>query len=404
MNYLVVSVIAAFVLLYSLVASRLERTLVSGALVYVIVGFLCGPDGLGLIDIQIEGEGLKTLAELTLALILFTDSANANLSTLRRTESIPTRLLLIGLPLIIVLGFGFGYLIFDGLELFEIALLATMLAPTDAALGKAVVTNEAVPDSVRESLNLESGLNDGICVPVLLFFLALAVGETDVNAAAGLAITLPLQAIGIGVVTGVVAGVFGSYALKFCAERQWVSGTWLQTPVIALALLCFAAAQFLGGSGFIACFVGGLVFGGLCRKYKQKYLDAAEAGGDVMAMVTWFVSGAAAFALSWQFLDWKVIVYSVLSLTVIRMLPVFLCLYGLKLQADTKFFIGWFGPRGLASVVFVVIVLDEQLPGGDILMATVIWTIFLSILLHGITANPLARWYGARTAQRAGKI
>ncbi len=404
MNYLVVSVIAAFALLYSLVASRLERTLVNGALVYVIVGFLCGPDGLGLIDIQIEGEGLKTLAELTLALILFTDSANANLSTLRRTESIPTRLLLIGLPLIIVLGFGFGYLIFDGLELFEIALLATMLAPTDAALGKAVVTNEAVPDSVRESLNLESGLNDGICVPVLLFFLALAVGETDVNAAAGLAITLPLQAIGIGALTGVVAGVFGSYALKFCAERQWVSGTWLQTPVIALALLCFAAAQFLGGSGFIACFVGGLIFGGLCRKHKQKYLDAAEAGGDVMAMVTWFISGAAAFALSWQFLDWKVIVYSLLSLTVVRMLPVFLCLSGLKLQADTKFFIGWFGPRGLASVVFVVIVLDEQLPGGDILMATVIWTIFLSILLHGITANPLSRWYGARTAQRAGKI
>ena len=163
-EYQTLAVIAGFALLYSLVASRLERTPVNGALVYVIVGFLCGPYVFGLIDVKIEGETLKTLAELTLALVLFTDSASINLATLRRVELIPTRLLLIGLPLTILFGFGVAYLIFDDLGLFEIALLATMLAPTDAALGKAVVTNENVPDSVRESLNVESGLNDGICV------------------------------------------------------------------------------------------------------------------------------------------------------------------------------------------------------------------------------------------------
>ncbi len=404
MNYFLLLVIAGFACLYSLVAKRLERTIVSGALVYVTIGFMCGPDGFGLIAIPVEGESLKILAELTLALVLFTDSANTNLRILPRIESIPTRLLLIGLPLTIALGFGIGWIIFDGVDVFEIALLAILLAPTDAALGKAVVTNEQVPESVRESLSLESGLNDGICVPVLLFFLALAAGKTGVNEAAGLAVMLPLQAIGIGLVVGVAGGLVGSFALKLSAEHRWIGGTWLQVPVIALALFCFAAAQYLGGSGFIASFVGGLVFGGLCQKHKQQYLEAAEGSGDVMAMITWFVSGSAVIGLSYQFLDWRVIVYAQLSLTLIRMLPVWLCLSGRNLSTDTKLFIGWFGPRGLASVVFAVIVLDENLPGGGVLMATAVWTILLSIVLHGLTAIPFSRWYGAKTELRGGEI
>lgn len=404
MNYEALAVVAGFALIYSLVASRLERTPISGALVYVIAGFLCGPYVFHLIDIKIDGEGLSRLAELALALVLFTDSANTNLATLRRVESIPVRLLLIGLPLTILFGFGVAYLIFDGLGLFELALLATMLAPTDAALGKAVVTNEAVPDSVRESLNVESGLNDGICVPVLLFFLALAAGQTDAGEAAGLVVKLPLEAIGIGALVGIAGGVLGSQVFEFCTQRKWVAGTWLQIPVIALALLCFGTSQWLGGSGFIACFVGGLIFGGLAKQHKKAYLDAAEGIGDFMALVTWFLFGAAAIGLTWQFLDWRVIVYALSSLTIVRILPVFLCVIGLKLQFDTKLFMGWFGPRGLASIVFIVMVLADKLPGSTILLTTVTWTILLSIFLHGITANPLAAVYGARAKQRGGAI
>jgi NhaP-type Na+/H+ or K+/H+ antiporter len=403
-EYQTLAVIAGFALLYSLVASRLERTPVNGALVYVIVGFLCGSYVFGLIDVKIEGETLKTLAELTLALVLFTDSASINLATLRRVELIPTRLLLIGLPLTILFGFGVAYLIFDDLGLFEIALLATMLAPTDAALGKAVVTNENVPDSVRESLNVESGLNDGICVPVLLFFLVLAAGQTDPDEAKSLVFALPLQAIGIGALVGTVGGVLGSQVLKFCAERNWVADTWIQTPVIALALLCFGTSQWFGGSGFIACFVGGLLFGGLAKNHKGKYLDAAEGIGDLMMLMTWFLFGAAAIGLTWQFLDWRVVVYALLSLTIIRILPVFLCVFGLKLQFDTKVFVGWFGPRGLASIVFIVMVLAENLPGSNILLTTVTWTILLSVVLHGITANPLAKLYGSRITGSKQKI
>ena len=173
-EYQILTVIAAFAFLYSLVASRLERTPISGALVYVICGLLCGPSLLGLVDLKVDDEAIKRLAEFTLAVVLFSDSASANLPVLRKFERLPIRLLLIGLPLTIALGFGIGYFIFNDMSLFAIALLATMLAPTDAALGKAVVTNEDVPDAVREGLNVESGLNDGICVPVLLFFLALA--------------------------------------------------------------------------------------------------------------------------------------------------------------------------------------------------------------------------------------
>jgi NhaP-type Na+/H+ or K+/H+ antiporter len=395
-EYQILTILAAFAFLYSLVASRLERTPINGALVYVAAGLLCGPAGLKLIDFNIDAAGISWLAELTLAVVLFTDSANANLSVLRKFEAIPVRLLLIGLPLTIALGFGIGAVLFRELGLFEIALLATMLAPTDAALGKAVVTNESVPDSVRESLNVESGLNDGICVPVLLLFLALASGQASGWEAVGLAALLPLQAIGIGAVVGLGLGIAGSAALRACYHRGWASGSWLQIPVIALSLLCFALAQWLGGSGFIASFVGGMTFGALTRKHKEVVLEAAEGSGDALALLTWFTFGTLLFVHPFQNLDWRVIAYAVASLTVVRMLPVFLSVAGRGLRTDTKLFMGWFGPRGLASIVFAVMVINHHLPGGDILVATTAWTILLSILIHGLSANPLATAYSKR--------
>ena len=404
MDYSDLAIIAAFAFLYSIIASRLGRSRINGALVYVIAGFLCGGQALGWVDVQIGGEGLKILAELTLALVLFTDSANTNLTTLRRIETIPIRLLLIGLPLTLVFGFGTGYLFFDELGLFEIALLATMLAPTDAALGKAVVTNPAVPGSVRESLNVESGLNDGICVPVLLFFLALAVGDTASGHAAGLMAKLTLQAIGIGVLVGGVAGLVGGWLIRHCSEREWVTGSWMQIPVIALALTCFATAQWLEGSGFIACFVAGMIFGTTKKQNTSRFLDAAEGIGDAMALVTWFMFGAVAVGLTWQYLDWRVFAYALLSLTVIRIIPVFIAAIGLGLRWETRLFMGWFGPRGLASIVFVVLVQDEMLPGSEILATTVTWTILLSVLLHGLSANSLSKAYGARISARGDAV
>lgn len=403
-EYQILTVFAAFAFAYSLIASRLDKTPVNGALVYVAVGMLFGPQGLGLIDLKVNGEGISRLAELALAVCLFTDSSNANLSILRRVEAIPIRLLLIGLPLTIALGLGLGLLVFVDLSFYEIALIATMLAPTDAALGKAVVTNPAVPEKVRESLNVESGLNDGICVPVILLFLALATGAAEASESTGLAVKLTLEVIGIGVLTGLILAVLGGLALRSCAGRGWVAGTWLQIPIIALALLCFGLAQWLGGSGFIACFVGGLTFGGMTKQHKAQFLDSAEGTGDALAMLTWFAYGTVAMGLLFNQFSWQVVLYAVLSLTVVRMLPVFLCLIGKHLQWDTLLFIGWFGPRGLASIVFAVMVAAAQLPGNATIMATVAWTIVLSIVAHGLTANSLARVYGARADRRGGEI
>ncbi len=213
-EYQILTLVAAFAFVYSLIASRLEKTPVNGAIVYVAVGMLFGPHVLGLIDLKVEGETISRLAEIALAICLFTDSSNANLSVLRRVEAIPIRLLLIGLPLTIIIGFGLAWLIFGDLGFFEIALIATMLAPTDAALGKAVATNPAVPAKVRESLNVESGLNDGICVPVILFFIAMAAGSVEASESTSLVFKLPLEVIGIGMVVGLVLAVLGGFALR----------------------------------------------------------------------------------------------------------------------------------------------------------------------------------------------
>jgi NhaP-type Na+/H+ or K+/H+ antiporter len=405
-EYQILTVLAAFAFFYSIVASRLERTPVSGAVVYLFVGLLCGPYGLGIIELDVDGEGLKRLAEFTLALVLFSDSANADLSVLKRVERIPIRLLLVGLPLTIAAGFGVGYLMFGQLTLFEIALLATMLAPTDAALGQAVVTNESVPASVRASLNVESGLNDGICVPVLLIFLALATGSAVGGEAGHLILKLPLQAIGIGAVVGLVLALVGGSALKWSGAHGWITGAWIQIPVVALAMFCFALAQWLGGSGFISSFVGGLTFGGLMKnkEVKEGTLNGAEGTGNVLSLLTWFVFGAVVFGKSLQQFDWQVLVYAILSLTVVRIVPVFLCLFGVTMRADSKLFVGWFGPRGLASIVFIVMVMQAKLPGGDTLAAVVAGTVALSIIAHGLSAVPFARIYARRVADRDGVV
>ena len=390
------AILALFMFIYSAIAGRVERTWVSGPIVFAIFGLLIGPVGLDLLSFKADGETIRTLAELTLALVLFTDAAGADLPVLRRTEALPARLLLIGLPLTILLGFGVGVLLFEKLSLFEVALLATMLAPTDAALGKAVVTNEAVPNAVRQGLNVESGLNDGICVPILFVFLALATGKGGEGGPWQLAMVLVAKEIGIGLAVGLVLTTMAALLLKFAKGQQWLTHAWIQVPVVALAFGCFAVAQFLGGSGFIAAFSGGLLFGGLAKQHREELLLAAEGTGDTLALITWVIFGSAVVGQAVGHFSWLILLYAVLSLTAIRMLPVFVVLTGLGVSNEGKLFIGWFGPRGLASIVFGVIVLNANLPNSGPIAMTVVCTIMLSILTHGVTANSWTKAYGAR--------
>ncbi|MGW8270443.1 MAG: cation:proton antiporter domain-containing protein, partial [Burkholderiales bacterium] len=263
------ALLTVFVFLYSLVSGGLRRTPLSGAIVFVAFGLAFGPLGLKFLDLSIDAEGLRSLAELTLALVLFTDAANANLGVLSRNLRLPERLLLGGLPLTILLGFGVGVALFGNLSLLEAAILATMLAPTDAALGKAVVTDPSVPPDVREGLNVESGLNDGICVPILLLILDLATRKAGAVEGGSWthALMLFAEQIGIGAAVGIALALVGAGLLKWCAERGWVTESWRQLPVVALAVGCFALGQICGGSGFIASFAGGLLFGLLAKQH-----------------------------------------------------------------------------------------------------------------------------------------
>jgi NhaP-type Na+/H+ or K+/H+ antiporter len=393
------AVLGAFAFAYSVVAGRLERTPINGALVFLAFGVLAGPHALGLLDLSTEGEVLRTIAELTLALVLFTGSSNADLATLRRSFRIPQRLLLIGLPLTIAFGFGVGRLLFPDLPLLSVAILATMLAPTDADLGEAVITNEAVPAPEREGLNVESGLNDGICVPILFTFLALVSGAE--GSTSGIAMALIAEEIGIGLAAGVGLSALGHFAIRAAADRGWLEEPWTQLTVVTLAVACFGLAQAAGGSGFIACFTGGLVFGALVRREKPVLLQGAEAAGNLMSLLTWVMFGSVFVVKYLEHLDWRVVVYSLLSLTLVRMLPVSLSLLGLGVRADAQLFLGWFGPRGLASIVFAVIVVGENVVGTDTLLATVVCTVTLSILAHGLSANPFAAAFAARVKSDA---
>jgi NhaP-type Na+/H+ or K+/H+ antiporter len=284
--------------------------------------------------------------------------------------------------------------------LFEMAVLATMLAPTDAALGKAVVTNPAVPATLRESLNVESGLNDGICVPVLFVFLALASNAATHESGFQLALVLVAEEIGIGAAVGFGVAAAGAWMIKRCSQRNWITETWRQLPVVALAFVCFAAAQLMGGSGFIASFTGGFFFGAWTKEHKHDLLRAAEGTGDTLSLATWASFGSAVVGQVIGRFSWSILVYSLLSLTVVRMLPVYLTVSGMGLNSGSKLFLGWFGPRGLANVVFAVIVLNHHLPNGEELVLTAACTVILSIMAHGFSANPLAASLSKRDASR----
>lgn len=398
--YETLAVLALFIMVYSSVAGAVERRWVSGPIVFTCFGLLVGPAGFALLDWETDRELIRNLAEVTLAMVLFTDAAGADVRVLKNISKVPARLLLVGLPLTIALGFAVGALLIDSPSLFSIAVLATILAPTDAALGKAVITNEAVPDEVRQSLNVESGLNDGICVPVLLLFLALALDTAGDMGPLPLAAKLVFEQIGIGLAVGLVLTFNAVRLLKYARYRQWLTKTWTQIPIFALALSCFSVAQYLGGSGFIAAFSGGLLMAfmekDLSKKVKEEYLLTSEGAGDTLALITWVTFGAAVVGQAIGYFSWTILLYSFLSLTVIRMLPVFLCLTGSGIDTEGKLFIGWFGPRGLASIVFAVMVLNSELPDSGPLAMTVVCTIVLSIVAHGVTANPWAQAYGKR--------
>lgn len=398
MMYEQLVVLSLLAFAYCLISGKVARLPVSSPIVFVAAGFLFGPGGLGWLADDVTRDGLRTLVDLTLAVILFSDASNSNFHVLRRQWRLPARLLLIGLPGAIALGFLTAVWLFDTLTLFEAAILGTMLAATDAALGKAVVTNEDVPGRIREGLNCESGLNDGLSVPFLLLFIALAHGNGGESP-----FLLVARELGVGAATGAVVAVSGAFLLRQANSRGWVDGVWLQIAMPALAFACFSIADLFEASGYISAFVGGMLFGSLLKEERHELVMPAEGIGEAMAMLTWVVFGVGAIANSFQHLTLDVCLYVLLSLTVVRMMPVFVAMIGTGERFDGRLFMGWFGPRGLASIVFAIMVMNENLPGSDLIATVVTCTVSISLLMHGISANPLARWLAGREASAREK-
>jgi len=387
--------IALALLAFAAVSGRLEGTPITGPMVFTAVGLLLGVDALGLVDPGVSSEPVKLLAEATLALVLFGDASRIDLLALRDEVSIPVRLLGLGLPLTILAGFGAGLALFGALSWPEALVLAIVLAPTDAALGQAVVTLPELPLRIRQGLNVESGLNDGICVPI--FFIALALAQADAGTATDVeAVKLVVEEIGFGLLCGLGAGALGAAVVAVAGPRRWIDGPWLQVVPAATAALAYGSAAAVGGSGFIAAFVGGAVFGGLRRRHGGEVGYLVEELGNVLNSVTFIVFGAIMLGPALGDATWPMALYAVLSLTVVRMLPVAVSMRGTGARRPTVRFLGWFGPRGLASIVFAVLIVEAGgLPHESLIVTTTAVTIGLSVLAHGLTAAPLAGRYAA---------
>ena len=344
---------------------------------------------------------MRVLAETTLVLLLFTDAIRIDIRRLRRQIDLPGRLLGIGLPLTVVGGTAVAMVLLPGLGLWEAALVAAILSPTDAALGQVVVANVRVPARIRQALNVESGLNDGIMLPVITLLLALAAVRTELEST-GYWAEFAARQIGFSVLVGVAIGWVGGRLLDLAAGRGWVDGAFRQLATLSIGVAAFGVAEVLDGNGFVAAFVAGLAFGAAARDHCEGAYDFAEDEGQLLALLTFLFFGAAIAGPALDELPWRIALYSLLSLTVIRMAPVAIGLAGTKLRWQTVVYIGWFGPRGLASILFGLFILEEAaLPVADELFLVVVWTVIASVVLHGVTSvalsNRYAAWFNGRS-------
>jgi NhaP-type Na+/H+ or K+/H+ antiporter len=390
-----ICVFSFLVILFVSQSARLGRAYLNGPIIFLVAG---GVVGRTLVDAETGIEGIRTIAEVTLVLVLFHDAAELQPRQLRRESSFTGRLLLIGLPLTIGAGFLLARGLYPEIGVWLALLIAAALAPTDAGLGAATVMNPVVPGRVRRILNVESGLNDGLATPVVLFAVAAAAGLTDDDAGHGvLEAVLELM---IGAVVGVVVGYLAGRLLDRSRGRGWADRGLLPIATLAVPLLCYYGAVGLGGNGFIAAFVAGTAAAASQARVDDVHESMVLAGltSTFLSYAVWMLFGVIAVThLSAPLSSWQNLVFAVLSLTVVRMAPVALSLLGSGLKLRTVAFVGWFGPRGLASIIFALIAVESlhEEPAVATVLSVIATTVVLSVLVHGLTAPPWANRYGA---------
>lgn len=383
--------VAGFFVVYALFSRRLSTTAITGPMVFVTAGLVIGSDGLDILETTPDSEAVTILLEFTLAVVLFSDANAINSTAWRREAFVPGRLLVVGMPLTILSGLVAAVALFTGLGIWEAALIAAILAPTDASLGQAVISNPRVPQRIRQGLNVESGLNDGVALPLVLIFLG-AAEESATTGSFGEVLSFIGQEILIAAIVGIAFGWIGAKGILAATHRGWMSQMWTQIAGLALAATAYGLAVPLDGSGFIAAWLTGLTLGALTRGQVDELSEFSETLGSALTALSFLVFGAILLGPAMGDLTWEVALYAVLSLTLVRMLPVALSMLGSGLAQPSVLYLGWFGPRGLASIIFASIVIeDAELPGAPTIITVVMVTVGLSVFAHGATS-----WFGSQ--------
>jgi len=391
---LLIFIIALIVLLYGFFSKSLEKHNISGPMVFMVFGIVLSPLLLNIAHLNIDDGIVKTIAEIALIIVLFSDSSTINIKKFRNQWKIPARLLFIGLPLTIIFSTYAGTLFFSQENLTNLLLMALILAPTDAALGKAVVTDKKLPLKIRSAINVESGLNDGIVFPILITVVLLILSHRELGNDSSWILYLFTQ-ISLGAIIGAFNGYVGAKLLTKAVKNNWIIESYRNLSPISLAILSFYFAEYFGGNGFISAFVAGVFFGSFSKVIDIQTEAFLEGAGEILILISFLVFGLTFIPATIEYWDLPVLLYALLSLTLFRMLPVALSLTGLKLSLSTKLFIGWFGPRGIASILYVMIVAHKivDIQGHEKLYAVITLTILLSIILHGLSARPLVKLY-----------
>jgi len=391
-NEIALLVIAIVILGYGYSSDLLLKYNISGPMIFMSIGVLLSPLFFGSQTLHLNSQTVQTVATLALIIVLFSDASGLNLKNVK--WGIPVRLLFIGLPLTIVFAAFVAMAIFPNEPPIYLLLMSLILAPTDAALGKAVVTDKAVPEKISSSINIESGLNDGIVFPILLTVSTIIASGQD-HITDNSWIPYVAKQIVFGAIVGSVLGYINAKLTIITIEKKWISESYKNLMPLAIAILSYYIAEQLGGNGFIAAFFAGLIIGNYNEELRENIENFAETEADLLLLVSFMVFGFVFIPATIAFWNFQVILFAVLSLTVLRMIPVAISLIGTKFDLATVLFIGWFGPRGIASLLYVLIVVSQigSIKGHEEVYATVTVVILLSIILHGITARPFVKMY-----------
>ena len=282
---------AIALLVYGAISRRASRGGLTPPMWFLLVGWVLGSGALGLITLPVDSAAVSTLAELALVLVLFTAVARIDLACLRHEESLPLRLLSVGLPLTVVSGAVVAAVIFPAFGLLEAVLLAAILSPTDAALGQAVVSDRRVPVRIRQSLNVESGLNDGLVLPLVLITASLAGAAVENRGDLGYWTGFVLLQLVLGPSIGVAWGYGGGRLVDWASRRAWMTDPFERLSVLGIAVCAFASAELVGGNGFIAAFMAGLTLGNSARGTCSHLYEFGEAEGQLLTLLVFLILG-----------------------------------------------------------------------------------------------------------------